>query len=101
MKRFLLLPLLLAGCATAYQPEGFTGGFSDVMTGPDTAIVTFSGNGFTTERRMLGMLLIRCADVTLQHGYRYFVITGFQDTGRVSSFTLPGHSVRAITEFCG
>jgi hypothetical protein len=28
----LLVPLLLAGCATSYQPEGAREGFSDVMS---------------------------------------------------------------------
>jgi hypothetical protein len=86
----LMLPLLLVSCATAYRPEGVTGGYSDAMTGPDTAIVSFGGNGYTSENRLIAMLLVRCADITLQHGYRYFVITGAQDMGRVSSFTVPG-----------
>jgi hypothetical protein len=91
MKRFfLMLPLLLVGCATVYKPEGVTGGYRDAMTGPDTAIVSFSGNGYTSEDRVIAMLLVRCADITLQHGYRYFVVTGSQDMGHVSSFTVPG-----------
>ena len=89
---FFLIPLLLVGCATSYQPEGYSGGFSDAMTGPDTAIVSFSGNGYTSENRVLAMLLVRCADITLQHGYRYFVVTGSQNMGHVSSFTTPGYS---------
>jgi len=33
MKKLLFLfALLLAGCATSYQPQGFTGGYSDFLT---------------------------------------------------------------------
>src|SRR6516225_5221738 len=71
---FLLLPPLFAGCATSYQPEGSSGGFSDLMTGPDTAMVTCSGNGYTSAQRVMAMITLRCADVTLQHGYRYFAV---------------------------
>jgi len=78
---FLLLPLLFAGCATSYQPEGSSGGFSDLMTGPDTAMVTCSGNGYTSAQRVMAMIKLRCADVTLQHGYRYFAVTGIRDLG--------------------
>jgi hypothetical protein len=28
---------LLAGCATSYQPQDFTGGYSDFLTAPDEA----------------------------------------------------------------
>ena len=78
---FLLLPPLFAGCATSYQPEGSSGGFSDLMTGPDTAMVTCSGNGYTSAQRVMAMITLRCADVTLQHGYRYFAVTGIRDLG--------------------
>jgi hypothetical protein len=93
---FLLLPLLLAGCATSYQPEGYSGGFSDVMTGPDTAIVSFSGNGYTNANRLMAMTTLRCAEVTLQHGYRYFAVTGIRDLGTQSSFTMPGYSTTNV-----
>jgi hypothetical protein len=40
--------LALAGCATDYQPQGFTGGYDDYLTAPDVAVVTFHhGNGYT------------------------------------------------------
>jgi hypothetical protein len=46
MKRFAILLWvgLLAGCATEYQPQSFTGGFSDYMTAPDEAVVRMSND---------------------------------------------------------
>jgi hypothetical protein len=88
----LLFAVLLLGCATSYQPESFTGGFSDYMTAPDEAAVTFRGNGYTGPERVAEMTALRCAEVTLQHGYRYFVIIGASDISRNFSFTTPGYA---------
>jgi hypothetical protein len=83
---------LLTGCATSYQPESFTSGFSGYMTAPDEAAVTFRGNGYTAAERVVEMAALRCAEVTLQHGYRYFVLMAVADLSRTSSFTTPGYA---------
>ena len=49
------------------------GGFSDYLTAPDEAIVMFHGNGYTSIERVIATTALRCAEVTLAHGYRYFV----------------------------
>ena len=65
---------LLAGCATAYQPDGVGGGYADRRLSANTAQVSFRGNRFTTAEALHYYLLRRCADVTLQNGYDYFVL---------------------------
>jgi hypothetical protein len=68
---------LLAGCATGYQPTGFSGGYSEMALNQDSYIVSFRGNGFTGEGTVQSYLLRRCAELTLNKGYKYFVlITG-------------------------
>jgi hypothetical protein len=62
------------------------------MTAPDEAVVTFHGNGYTSADRVLQMVALCCAEVTLQHGYRYFVGTGIADLSTRSSFTTPGYA---------
>lgn len=86
----VLALLALAGCATDYQPQGFTGGYDDYLTAPDVAVVTFHGNGYTAAERVVEMAGLRCAEVTLQHGYRYFVMIGASDVSGSFSFTTPG-----------
>lgn len=85
----LLASIALVGCETGYQPQSFAGGYSEVLTAPDEAVITFSGNGFTSGERVLKMAALRCAEVTLAHGYRYFVETGLSTQ---SSFTTPGYA---------
>jgi len=71
----IVLPaaLLLAGCGTAYQPDGVSGGYSDRLEG-STAQVSFRGNGLTTPDALHSFVLRRCAEVTLEDGYSYFVL---------------------------
>ena len=52
----------------------------------------FNGNGFTAGTRVLSMAALRCAEVTLEHGYRYFVATEVVDTSSQASFTTPGYA---------
>jgi hypothetical protein len=66
----LFAVLVLTSCATNYQPQGFTGGYSDFLTAPDEAVITFHGNGYTAPERVGQMAALRCAEVTLEHGYR-------------------------------
>ncbi len=64
---------LLAGCATAYQPDGVSGGYSQNLQG-STAQISFRGNAMTTPETLHSFVLRRCAEVTLQDGYSYFVV---------------------------
>jgi hypothetical protein len=78
-----LIALLAAGwltsCATSYQPLGFTGGYSDQRLDNNTAQVSFRGNGFTAPETVHSYLLRRCAEVTLQSGYTYFVLVDAEE----------------------
>jgi len=65
---------LLAGCVTAYQPDGVSGGYSDKVLAGNTVQVTFRGNRLTTPETVHSFLLRRCAEVTLQDGYNYFAL---------------------------
>jgi len=89
---FAVLACVLAGCSTPYQPNGALGGYSDYMVAPDEAIVTFYGNGYTSAMQVIQMTARRCAEVTLQHGYRYFVGTAASDASSNYSFTTPGYA---------
>jgi hypothetical protein len=61
----------------------------------------FRGNGYTSIERLVAMTALRCAEVTLAHGYRYFVGTSVADLSRQSSFTTPGyaHTYSSASEF--
>jgi hypothetical protein len=91
MKQFALVAVFaLASCATEYQSQSFTGGYSEYKLAPDIAVVMFHGNAYTNAERVVMMCTLRCAEVTLQSGYHYFSALNFGDTSSRSSFTIPG-----------
>lgn len=78
---------LVAGCGTEYGPAGEMGGieyggYTDQMINYNTAIVTFRGNSSTARGAVKTYLLYRCAQVTLAHGYDYFIIVSTSTSGR-------------------
>ena len=90
MKHIALLGFLaLASCATGYQSQHLSGGFSDYMTAPDEAVITFRGNEYTSPERVITMVFLRSADVTLEHGYRYFIGISMIDLSTNSPLNFP------------
>lgn len=70
------LPLLLAGCATVtpYQPRGYTGGYQERQVGENRYYVEFFGNGKTSRDTVMVYWLHRCAELTVQKGFDYFLL---------------------------
>jgi len=70
----ILLPFILIGCATTYQEYGPRGGYEAVHINDNIFKVSFTGNAFIGTRRSQDYALLRCAEVTLENGYNYFMI---------------------------
>jgi hypothetical protein len=70
-----IVTALLAGCATVtpYQPRAFSGGYQERLVGPNRWYVEFFGNGHTTRETVTAYWLYRCAEVTQEKGFDYFV----------------------------
>lgn len=71
----VLLFSLLAGCATAYGPDGLAGGYKERKLGEGKYIVSFFGNGYTGEQQVWNYWMYRCAELTIANGYAYFSLT--------------------------
>ena len=54
--------------------------------------IRFAGNGYTSSERAQDFALLRAADLTLTHGFRYFAIANSAEGSSISSVTLPGTS---------
>jgi len=85
----LCLPLVaFTGCATLYQKEGvFSNGYSDFRSSGDQFVVTFRANEHTPAERVLEYALARAAELTLNHGFRYFSV--LDNVGRGSGLHYP------------
>lgn len=81
--------IALSSCATAYQPIGLGGGYSETQLGENIFQVTFRGNGYTSRERASDFTLLRSAEVALKHGFRYFVVVRSGGGSRVGVYTTP------------
>jgi hypothetical protein len=80
---------LFAGCATPYQKAGATGGYSETRLDEHVARVVFNGNGYTSGERAADFCMLRCAELTLEHGCRYFTVLQGGDSASYSTYTTP------------
>ncbi len=87
-----LVVVALAGCATAYKPDGYGGGFSETRLDTSLFKVSFQGNGWTKPERAEDMALLRSAELTIRNGFNYFVVIDSQSRERQGSYTTPKQS---------
>ncbi|MFV8451338.1 CC0125/CC1285 family lipoprotein [Vibrio campbellii] len=86
----LLVPLvLLSGCATTYQSNGFSGGYSETQLDENVFKVAFRGNGYTSKERVADFTLLRSAELAMQNGYKYFVIVDANSYTVNGTYTTP------------
>jgi hypothetical protein len=105
MKRSLLAWLVsgflvFVGCATGYHGRGFTGGYSDVRLDANTFRVDFRGNALTSRQTVETHLLRRCAELTAEAGYDYFIVMDSNTEAREQARTRRG-SFEGTTTFYG
>ncbi len=86
----IALTLAAGACATKYQPVGFTGGYSHVQIDANTYKVSFRGNAYTLRDRVETYLMYRCAELTAEAGYDYFVIVSGGTDTQHGVVTTPG-----------
>ena len=68
---------VLVGCATPYQEvTGFniSGGYYDELLPTGEYKVGFGGNGYTSTTTAMDYALLRCSEITIAQGKKYFEI---------------------------
>jgi hypothetical protein len=85
----LLTLLLLSSCATSYQRSGLSGGFSETQLADNVFRVNFRGNGYTSAERVEDFTLLRSAELTMEHGFPYFIIIDSKEGSNYSTYTTP------------
>ena len=68
------MSLILSSCSTTYGPRGSMGGYEDKRIGNDMVEVKFYGNQHTSKEKVSKLLLYRCAELTKQSGFDFFVV---------------------------
>ena len=88
MKKFVIIPffLLLVSCATHYKPRGMWGnGYSHYRVDTEHFVVTFRGNRYTNEEEVKRFALLRASELTLNHGFKYFVVVQEKDLSKAAT----------------
>jgi len=80
---------IVTGCATTYQPNSFSGGFSETQLDSNVFRVSFRGNGFTGAEGAEEMALLRSAELTMNNGFTHFAIVDASPRTTYSSYTTP------------
>jgi hypothetical protein len=91
----IILPLavlFLGGCATGYHSKGFTGGFSETQLDRNVWVVTFSGNGYTSNERASDFVMLRSAQLSLEGGFPFFIIVDRANLNSHETYTQPSSS---------
>jgi hypothetical protein len=87
---------LLAGCATPYKSADAGKGYSDFRITTDVFAVSFRGSAGTFEETVDRYLLRRASELTLEHGFTYFVILSEKERTRSSSLGYSGFKIPII-----
>lgn len=99
----LLFLLNLGGCATNYQAQSFSGGFTETQLDKNVFRITFKGNGYTRSERVEDFALLRSAEITLQNGFSHFAIVDSRQSTDYGVITTPtqSYSTGTVTAYGG
>jgi len=86
---FFIITCVISGCATTYKPVGLTGGYSDTKLQDDVYQISFKGNAHTGSDKVKDFALLRAAELTLDNGYKYFIILEGSNTTKTGVYTTP------------
>lgn len=77
MKKAIVLlfisQITLMSCATPYQQRGLIGGFADYRLNKNTFRISFTGNAWTSQEKVEMSIFYRCAELTVDAGFDYFI----------------------------
>ena len=91
------MALIMGGCAATYRKQKSGAGYSDYRITTDVFSVSFRGNPATQEEDVEKFLLRRACDLTLEHGYKYFVVIAEKGRTRSGSVGYSGIKVPVVT----
>jgi hypothetical protein len=93
----VLVLFIVFGCATRYQSQGFTGGFSETQLDKNIFRVSFNGNAYTSSERADDLVLLRSAEIGHVNGFTHFVIVDSKSKQSYSTYTTPTQSTTTAT----
>lgn len=95
----LVLVVCVSACSTSYQPYSYFGGggYKDVQLSENSFRITVEANGYTSKSQAADLALLRAADLTLEKGFKHFVVVDTADQSHGMSYTTPTTTTINIT----
>ena len=87
----------LLACATPYGKYGFLGGFTDSRIDENTFSISVDTNALTSQQITSMHALYRAAELTVENGFDYFVITSDANNSTSMAMAIPGSSTSNTT----
>jgi hypothetical protein len=81
--------VLFSGCATPYA---VIGGASETQLAPDSYRVSFFPTGYISWDLAYKAALLRCAELTIESGYRYFGVSAIENYSSATAFGPPANN---------
>lgn len=81
---------ILLGCATPYKKLGKRGGYKDEKINDHVYRVSFIGNTRTSDDVVYKYFLRRCAELTLENNFSFFIIIDTEDKSKTTVVTSEG-----------
>ena len=101
MRLFVALVLAIAsGACASYAPYSWwrnNTGYLDTQLAENRWQVIYRGNPATDRMKVIDFTLLRAAELTISHGYKYFVISAAVNASRTNVFVVPGSSSSTTT----
>jgi hypothetical protein len=99
MKKYILLAAsaLLTACATPYGKYGILGGYTDSRIDENTFSISVDTNGFTNQQTTSMHALYRAAELTIENGFDFFVISNGANNSSSMAMAMPGASTSRTT----
>jgi len=84
----ILVAIVLSGCSSYQQKSSLfnKSGFSEERMGNNVFRVTYEGNDVNSDEEVSDFNLLRSAEVTLENGFKYFVILKTLDSSSDENF---------------
>ena len=96
---FLIYIIIFVGCTTPYQQSGLLGGFKEIRLSDNSFRVTFNGNAHTSIDKASNYCLLRCAELCLESGFKYFVLISENTHTENSTHTSPTYARTTIGNY--
>lgn len=100
---YLIISLLIWGCATPYSENTWWSGvgFDETQLDTNSWRVSFKGGEFDSKERIYDLCLLRCSELAVRNGYTHFSIIDKENTTKTSSYTTPTYTTPTYTNQIG